>query len=242
MGGRFRTFGSRAVATLCFVFLFTICAAPVIASEPRLVYAKTDSWQTDLLFSAIDGDYSLDVSNCKFGLPGLGSYLLHENETAIVPNYGALLCGDAIGTTTAKEDGIGDLTVVARYRDAEGYTATFEIPPLYAHLPDTVDIRPIQNDDATSTFLVFFNEGSSGALITISVFNEKNALAGTETLTLSPGLSTHMLATNVRAGRLEIRDGLPLCGHCATGQTVYGFAAIGLRAGGSPRIAPFSYR
>jgi hypothetical protein len=214
-------------AILCVLILFLLLPIAAFGAEPRIVFtADNPSWQIDLVATSLEGEATIDVSNCALNT---GRFRVGAGETILVEDFGSHLCGigSTIGLAHPRIDGWGVLATVAKYRDAAGYVASFELPVLTDALPGVVELWPVRSDADYSTFLVLFNEGSQ-ALVTIDVYDEENARVTSES----------MLQATVRAGRLEIRDGGP-CFGCAADGSIYGFAAVALRAGGSPAIVPF---
>jgi hypothetical protein len=229
--------GRGAILCVLILSLLFSSRSRAFGAEPRIVFtADNPSWRIDLLATSLEGEATVDVSNCALNV---GRWKIGAGETLLVEDFGSYLCGtgSTIGLASPRIDGWGVISTRASYSDAQGYVAAFDLPVLTDALPGAVELWPVRSDADYSTFLVLFNEGSQ-ALATIAVFDEKNALVATESVALLPGINEHLLQTTVRAGRLEIRDGGP-CFGCTADGSIYGFAAIALRAGGSPSIVPF---
>jgi hypothetical protein len=224
-------------AILCASILLLLFSVAAFGAEPRIVFtADNPSWQIDLLATSLSGDATVDVSNCALNV---GRWNVGEGETLLVEDFGSYLCdtGSTIGLASPRIDGWGIVATRSTYRDAQGYVAAFDLPVLTDALPGAVELWPVRSDADYSTFLVLFNEGSR-ALLTIDVYDGANELVASEAIALAEGLNEYTLQATVRAGRLEIRDGGPCLG-CEADAPVYGFAAVALRAGGSPSIVPF---
>lgn len=244
MGGRFRGWfrdvGLRAAA---IVLLLSLASVVAVADDgARLVYANDGFWRSDLLVSHISASETATIrfSNCGFGPSGVNRSIPPDASLA-VDDFGRWMCGDPIGIVPFETTNSPSVTVYVR-RVADGITTTsYEIPPLTwaLHAGDVGEVRLIRSNAEFDTALIVFNDGAGPARLTVRVYAEDGLLAGTEAIDLAPGLTFHMLTTLVDVGRLELEEETAFVSPPLEDQPVYGFAAVGVRGGGSQRILPF---
>lgn len=244
MGGRFRGMfrgTTRAAAITLLLSLISILSMSA-ADLPRLVYANDGFWRSDLLATQSSADQAATIrfTNCGFGPSGVNRTIAPD-ESLVVDDFGQWLCGAPIGTVPFETTGDPWVTVYVR-RSVDGVTTTsYEIPPLTwaLHAGETGEIRLVRSNAEHDTALITFNEGTGPALLRIRIYDGANALAGTELVDLVPGLNFYMLTTLVDVGRLELEEDAGFVSPPLPDQPIYGFAAIGVRGGGSQRVVTF---
>lgn len=238
--GRLGLAGRALVTVLCLVLFTGVAGA---ADSPRLVYANDGFWESDLLVRSTRAEElsTLRFTNCGFGPSGV-NLTLQPDESAVVDDFGAWLCGDPIDVIAFEATGDPELTVYVR-RSVDGLTTTsYEIPPLTwaLHVGDTGEVPLIRSNAEHDTAIIAFNDGADPARLVVRVYDGDNALAGIELVDLVPGLNFHMLQTLVDVGRLELEEEHAYVSPPPADQPIYGFVAVGVRGGGSQRVIPFA--
>ncbi len=239
-----------AFAALC-IFVFAVTS---FADEPRtatLVYLDyTDSaqtYRTNLLVACDDGDgCEVSSTTCNFGwFPT--NIKLAKGESRIVDDFArGAFCSAAplaIGTVTLPiRKGNPRISTVVTRTSKDGNVASFEVQPVDVAPPGNswLAARLIQSDGNFSTWYAIFNESDRQVFVTTKVYDENNALAGSEVAALQPGFNWFEIKTRVRSGRVEIRTGTQGFGMPGSDATapLRGVALVNWRAGGSPRVEP----
>lgn len=228
---------------LCLLVLLPAVARAQEAPQQWLVYANTDVWKTDVVASTylIGQPTTLAFSDCPFG--AMPKLRLEGGQTRLVQDLAAWQCsGQPVGLAPLRvlTGGHERVASIARFADAAGNVATFEIPPLrYALFNFPAQVTQIQNDGTWETALILFNQGTRSATIALTTIDEHDTAVGVQVVDAAPGMSIHPLHARVRIGRVELRQGSQVgCIYCNQPQPIYGFAAVGWRRGGSQRIRP----
>lgn len=259
VGERVRVISWRAVATLSVLLILSSVPAiagdadrpgdlspgtseaagastVVVPSPPRLVYADTDLWTTDL-FAA--GSGSVSYTDCFTARQRID--LDESRQFAIIPDFSRNLCfADEVGLAPLGFDGgpVDVETFAYFYDESTGDVASFVIPVLEYALP-AFELRAtgIQSDADFVTSLVLFNEGNELAPITAVLYGAAGgAPLGFETIEVpAGGWIQHVVSLEIDVGRLDLVAGYLPFGFPSSAP-VYGFAAVTWRRGGSPRI------
>lgn len=246
MGGRLSGSwlgGARVVAVALLLSLAPFLAAG--ADAPRLVYAGNGVWESDLILTSGTSTEpgSFKATNCTFGPSGVDVAIPAEG-TVVVADFGQALCGAPIGVIPFAASDLAGVTVYLRYHDAAGNGTAFEVPPLTWTLRagETGEIQGIQSNAERDTALVVFNEGASVTLLQVAVYDGANAPVAVESFAIAPGMNFFLLGSHVDAGRIELRQGgiTVGCPGCTFDEPLYGFAAVGVRGGGSQRVRVFA--
>lgn len=228
------------VCVMAIVIGMLLLATPAKGDE--LVWARTATWSSDLYVYSPPtsaGPLSYASSNCQ----PLSS--VSPGGAALVRDFGARMCTNLFVHdfgTIAAAPGLRQFSKLSFRSQPSSVPITVNVPPLIPIPAAGVRVGPISNGEVDGTWINLLT-ASQGGYVTLRVFDASGALAGTETVFLTPPAVQYKLSVVVEAGSLEIvlgtsGFGCPSCGP-PTGP-VYGFLTVGSTSGSNLSTIPLN--